>query len=112
MHWIYIIIFFAIFTAVAISIQRLLMKRALNQVVAIFKANQATTTETARTLQELNLEPPGFLKRAAAFRDYKYRIVGSLVSAGIVIVTEDQKYYLSRQELARFPISEMINTPQ
>lgn len=111
MHWIYIIGFFAIFTAAAIFVQRLLLKRALNQVVAIFNENRATTPETARTLKELNLLPPGFLKKAAAFRDFKYRVVEALVNADIVIITDDQKYYLSNSALAQSPIRQMLDKP-
>jgi len=109
MHWIYIIGFLAILAPVAIFAQRLFLKRAFNQAVAIFRENRATRPETARTLAELNLLPPGFMKRAGAFRDYKHRVVEALVKSGVVVVTEDQRHYLSESELAKSPVRRMLD---
>jgi len=110
MHWFYIIGFLAIFAAVATFVQRLLLRRALNQVVAIFRENRATTPETARTLAELNLLPPGFLTRTPGIRDYKHRVVEALVNTSIVLVTEDQKHYISESELAKSPLHQRLDT--
>lgn len=109
MHWIYIIGFFAIFTAAAIFVQRLLLRRALNRVVAIFRESRATTPETARTLAELNLLPPGFMKPTAALRDYKHRVVEALAKSGVILVTEDLKHYLSESKLAKSPLRQMLD---
>ena len=111
MNWIYPLGFLIIFFIVALLIQQWLLKRALNQVVAIFQKNRATTRETARTLEELNLQPLGFLRRPAAFRNFNHRVVETLSNTGIVIVTEDQRYYLSESALAKSPLGQMLNTP-
>ena len=112
MHWIYPIAFLAVLCVVAFVAQQLLLKRAVKQVVAIFKEHRAFTPDTARTLAEMKLEAPGFLKRPATFRDFKNKVVLSLLSAGIVMVTEDNRYYLSRDALARSPISELLDPPR
>ena len=109
MNWIYPLGFLIIFFIVALLIQQWLLKRALNQVVAIFQKNRATTRETARTLEELNLQPLGFLRRPAAFRNFNHRVVETLSNAGIVMVTEDLKYYLSEEELAKSPLGRMLD---
>ena len=106
----YIIGFLVIFFIAAFLTQQWLLKRSLIEVVTIFQEKGATTPETARTLEELDLQPPGFLKRPAAFRNYKHRIVETLLTTGIVIVTEDQKYYLSESELTKSPIHQMVDT--
>ena len=111
MNWFYPIGFLIIFFIVAFLIQQWLLKRALKEVVAIFQKNRATTPENARTLEELNLQPLGFLRTPGTFRNFNHRVVETLSNTGIVIVTEDQRYYLSESALAKSPLGQMLNTP-
>jgi hypothetical protein len=85
---------FALFT-----IPTLLVKRAAAQVIAIIRAQGATSAQRAKTIDELGLRPPGFPERIIRLRDYKPAALTFLMSAGVIAETADGKVYLSEGHL-------------
>jgi hypothetical protein len=85
-------------------IPRWLMRRAARQVIRIFRAQNATDSKNARTIDELGLRPPGMMERMMRRRDYKPQALDALVQVGVVKVTEDGKLYLSEEKLTELGI--------
>ena len=81
-------------------IPRLLLRRAINQVIRIFRQHNATDVKTAKTIDELGLSPPAFMQRMLQGRDYKPYALGALRRSEIIQMTEDGKLYLSEERLA------------
>ena len=75
------------------------VKRAVRDVIRIFRHQNAVTSKTARTIDELGLQPRGIMEGMLKGRDYKPHALKSMIDAGIVQVTEDRKLYLSEEKL-------------
>ncbi len=100
MVWLYLVLIFVVFILVLIFVPQLLIKRALRQVVRNFRRNYATSQASAKTLVELRLKPPDIVQQLLNTRDYKPMALDTLIKTGIVIVTADDKFYLSEEQLA------------
>ena len=90
--------------AVIFFIPQLLVRRAVSKVIKIFRKQNATSLQTAKTLEELRLAPKDYIMRMMSLRDYKPQALELLVNQKIVIMTEDDKFYLSEQSLAESPL--------
>jgi hypothetical protein len=75
------------------------LKRALRQVIAIFRSNAAIDKKTAKTIDELRLRPRGFMERMFHTRDFKPYALSELVKAGVVKSTDDGRLYLAEEVL-------------
>lgn len=82
-----------------VYIQSFLVKKAMRNVVARFRAKGATSPKTATSLYELGLEPPDFMHRTGRVRDYKPHALRLLVQQNVIRGTEDGRVYLSEDEL-------------
>lgn len=80
-------------------IPRWRLKRAIRQVIAIFRRNNALDKKTARTIDELGLRPYGFADRMFHMRDFKPYALNALTKAGIIQGTEDGRLYLAEDAL-------------
>ncbi len=98
--------------AAIIFIPQLLIRRAISQVIRIFRKLKATSPQTAKTQEELRLEPKSLVQRMMTTRDYKPQALDLLVNAKIIIMTDDGKYYLSEQALVDSPIGQKIKLPR
>ena len=78
-----------------------LNRRAVIQVISIFRKKKAIGKDNAKTIDELGLRPPGFKKRLISLRDYKPRALEALIHAKIVQVTEEGRLYLSEEKLIK-----------
>ncbi|MFO7772972.1 MAG: hypothetical protein R6V59_03375 [Dehalococcoidia bacterium] len=79
---------------------RMRIRRAINQVVAIFERNNALDASSARTIDELGLRPRSFLQGIGHVRDFKPYALQALRNAEVVRETEDGRFYLSQHRLA------------
>ena len=89
-------------------VPRFLVRKAVRNVVALFRAREATSPATALTAQELGLVQPNFVDRMFRLRDYRPHALRALVQANIVKVKEDGGLYLSEKELERSPIRDFV----
>lgn len=81
-------------------VPRIRIKRAVNQVIAIFERNNALNASSAKTIDELGLRPRTFLEGMGRIRDFKPYALQALMNAGVIKKTEDGKLYLSQDKLA------------
>lgn len=79
---------------------RIRMKRAVNQVVAIFERKSALDLRSAKTIDELGLRPPTFLEGMMRMRDFKPYALQMLLQAGVVCQTDGGRLYLLQDKLA------------
>jgi hypothetical protein len=85
---------------------RMRIKRAINQVVAIFEHNSALDIRSARTIDELGLKPPTFLESMIRMRDFKPYALQILMKTEVVLETDGGRLYLSQDRLAATNIKE------
>jgi hypothetical protein len=83
---------------------RIRIRRAVNQVVAIFERNNALDVRSAKTIDELGLRPPTFLQGMMRIRDFKPYAVQILMKADIIRQTDSGRLYLSQDRLAAINI--------
>ena len=74
-------------------------QRAMFRVIERFCRNNALKVQGARTLDELDLNPPTFFQRLTQMRDYKPYALKILIQQGIVKTTPDGKLYLIEEKL-------------
>ena len=79
---------------------RMRIKRAVNQVVAIFERNNALDARSAKTIDELGLRPPTLLQGMMRIRDFKPYALDILMKADVVRQTDGGRLYLSQDKLA------------
>lgn len=80
-------------------IPRWRLKRAVRQVIAIFRQNSALDKKTAKTIDELGLKPRGAMEGLFRGRDFKPYALNALTKAGIIQGTEDGRLYLTEDVL-------------
>ncbi|HUT97007.1 MAG TPA: hypothetical protein VMW60_02685 [Dehalococcoidales bacterium] len=80
-------------------IPRWRLKRAIRQVIAVFRRNSALDKKTAKAIDELGLKPRGFTEGMFRGRDFKPHALNALVKAEIVKSTEDGRLYLAEDVL-------------
>jgi hypothetical protein len=81
-------------------IPRILLKRAINQVLRRFRDHKALSVKNAKTVEELELVPKGIFEGMLQGRDYKPYALDMMKKGKIIMATEDDKLYLSEEKLA------------
>jgi hypothetical protein len=95
-----LLILFMILTILAkLTIPPMLIRRAVKPVLERFISFGAMNESNARSIDELGLGPKRLVERMVSMRDYKPKALDALLSASIVIPTEDGRLYLSREKL-------------
>ncbi|MDH4067840.1 MAG: hypothetical protein OEU97_02780 [Dehalococcoidia bacterium] len=79
---------------------RIRIKRAVNQVVAIFERNSALDVRSAKTIDELGLRPPTFMEGMLRMRDFKPYALQILMRTEVVRQTDGGRLYLLQDKLA------------
>ncbi len=93
------ILVFAVLLAAIFVIPGWRLRRAIRQVIQIFRRHNATDAKNAKTDGELGLKPKPMLERMMSLRDYKPYALTVMVRAGVVQQTEEGKFYLSEDKL-------------
>ncbi len=88
-----------VFLALLLILPVAMTRRAVKQVINIFRKNKALSPENARTIDELGLRPLSFRQRLFRARDYKPRAMNALVQAEVIQYTDDGRLYLSEAKL-------------
>lgn len=94
-----IILIFVVLLAAIFIIPGWRLKRAMRQVVQIFRRHNATDAKNAKTDDEMGLKPKPMLQRMMSLRDYKPYALTVLIRAGVILQTEDGKLYLAEDKL-------------
>lgn len=94
-----IILAMLLLLVIAFVASNFLMKRAIRDVLKMFRTGQATSPETAKFQDEL-----GFKRRSLiqfnALRDYKPTALQLLLRHNVIQTTDDGRVYLSEETLS------------
>ena len=103
-----IIAFLICFLAIILVIPALMTRRAMNQVLKIFRHYGALDEGTAMTRDALGLAPPTFAQRIMRPRDYKPRAMEFLINMDIIQANSEGKIFLSKEKLFASGIKQNI----
>ena len=78
---------------------RIRIRRAVNQVMAIFERSNALDVRSAKTVDELGLRPPTFLQGMMRMRDFKPYALQILMQTDVVRQTDGGRLYLAQDRL-------------
>lgn len=95
--------------AAAMYLSRFLLKRAMRQVVSIFRQRGAVTAKNAATAEALGLVRGGMMDRMFRLRDYRPDALRVLLQAGIIKATDEGGLYLSEEDLDRSPVKKFVS---
>jgi len=74
-------------------------KHIIGKLVKLFNNASAIDYNSAKTLEEIGIRQQSFVERLYKIPDHRYRILHHLVAKNVVKTTEDNRYYLSFEEL-------------
>ena len=95
----FVLIILAIFGITLFILPRFMLKRAMSQVIRVFRGHRSLSKENAKTVEELGLKSRSFMERFMKPRDYKPYALQILARQGILCQTEDGRFYLSEGKL-------------
>jgi len=95
-----IVLLFIVLLVAMFIIPRWRLKRAIRQIIDIFREHNAVSAKNAKTIDELGLRPRGLMERMLRTRDYKPYALEALVKAQIIQTTENGRLYLSEEKLS------------
>jgi hypothetical protein len=78
---------------------RIRIRRAVNQVMAVFERNNALDVRSAKTVDELGLRRPTFLDGMLRMRDFKPYALQILMQTDVVRQTDGGRLYLAQDRL-------------
>jgi hypothetical protein len=87
----------ALFLLAVFVIPGLMVRRAVSQVIKIFRKNHSLCSEGFRTIEELGLKPLSFFERLSRFkllRDYKPYALQAMIQMGMVRLRDHGKVCL------------------
>ena len=96
---IFIVVIIVFILLALFVVPRWRLKRAIPQVIRIFREYNAIGARNAKTQDELGLRPQGMLGGMFRGRDYKQYALSGMMKAEIIQVTEDGRLYLSEERL-------------
>ena len=94
-----IVLLILLFLVIIVFLPMMLNKRAVFQVIQIFKQHGALDADSAKSIIELKLTKPTLKDRMMRFRDYKPAALESLIQVGVVQGTEDGRLFLLEERL-------------
>lgn len=104
------ILIIALMAVLAFFLYRTLFIRGLRRVVAIFRATEALDARRAKTLEELGLKPPAYVRRMFKPRDYRQSAAELLHRQGVIKMAEGGRFYLSESALEQSPLKKYLST--
>jgi hypothetical protein len=97
----FIIVLATGFWLALVVIPQFMIKRAMEQVIRIFRDHGALEVTSAKNLDELGLRPPGMFESIGRARDYKPTALNFLLTAGVIKEAGGQKMFLSERQLQK-----------
>ena len=94
-----IVLLIIIFMVLLVVIPLMMNKNAVMQVIKRLRQHQALDIQSAKTVEEIGLQPLSLRERMLRFRDYKPAALQGLIRTNIVQTTEDGRVYLSEEHL-------------
>jgi hypothetical protein len=100
----YVVLIIVVALAAAVYLSRCRVRKAMRDVVALFRQHGATSPDDARSLEALGLAPRAFTESLFRLRDYRPHVLRLLAQANIVRNAGEDRFYLSEEALARSPL--------
>jgi hypothetical protein len=97
--WVVIALLIIVLLLAMFVVPQMMIRRAIKQVIRIFRKNNALGSRNAMSAEELGLQQKGMFERMMRPRDYKPRALQFLMQHEIVQMTEDGKLYLLEDKL-------------
>jgi hypothetical protein len=104
-----LIVILGVLLALAIYVPRLQVRRAMRNLILLFRKREATDPATAVALEEVGVFRRNAVQQMFKSRDYRPLAARALLQTGIIQATEDGKVYLSEYELERSPLKESLH---
>ena len=104
----FIILMIVAFGLVLFILPQWRLRRAISQVIRIFREHNAFSIKNAKTNDELGIRQRGITEGMFKIRDYKVHALDVLIRSEIIQMTEDGKLYLLEDKL----ISSRFYKPQ
>jgi len=95
----FIILIVILFILSALFLPYWLVMRAVPKVIKAFRQHNATTADTAKTIEELEIKPKSIFRRMFTRRDYRQNALQFLIRADVVDITEEGKFFLNEDKL-------------
>jgi len=105
-------VLFTLFWLGIFALPALRLKKAVLQVVRIFRREQSFCFNNLKTVDELGLAPPPVWNGIFRLRDFKPYAVQVLVKAGVIHVFEGGKMCLQENKAAEFMAANRIPEEQ
>jgi len=87
------------------------LKRAIHQVIRIFREHNAIGIDNSKTMEELGMRSPGMLEKMFRGRDYKEHALRALIKAAVIQATEDGRLHLSEEKLIASGFGGNVSNP-
>lgn len=100
MEVLFIILMIVLAGAALLVIPQWRLRRAIPQVIRIFRNYNAVDIKNAKTEEELGFKRQSMIEGMFGRRDYKPYALTALIRMEIIQMTEDGKLYLSEEKLA------------
>jgi len=94
-----IVLLFVLLLVAMFMVPRWRLKRAIRQVIRIFREHNAIGIKNAKTIEELGLRPRGMMDGMFKGRDYRPYAINTLRKAEIIQMTDEGRLYLSEDRL-------------
>ena len=108
-NWVIFIVVLGLVIVAVYFVPRYLVKKAISQVIHIFRIHHAINARNAKTAGELGLGSPTILQRLMRTRDYKPDALSILLRNEIVQTVGDDKLYLSEDRLASSMFAQAVS---
>jgi hypothetical protein len=99
-----VVLMFGVLIAAAVYVPRFLLRKAVRNVVSLFRRRGATSPTSATTLEQLGLVQKRGLEKVGRLRDYRPYALSLLTQANIIRATEGGTLYLSEETLEHSPV--------
>jgi hypothetical protein len=101
-HLIFWMVLFTLFWLGIFVLPAFRLKRAILQVIQIFRRQQSFCSSNSKTQDELGLAPPPMWDGFFRLRDFKPFAIRVLVKAGVIHLSENGKMCLQENKAAEF----------
>ncbi len=96
-----VVIMVALFLFIIIVLPQFFFKRAMRDVVRQFRKQNAIDPASAKPLEEIGIRQRSLAGSFLRGRDYKPYVMNVLIKSQIVIMTEDERFYLDEATFAK-----------
>ena len=103
-----VVIMVGLFLFTIFALPQWFLRRAIRDVVRMLRAQKASDPASAKSLEVLGFRQRGMMGSAFRGRDYKPYALNIMIKAQIIIMTDDERFYLSEETLSTSNLTKSI----